>query len=83
MTIAEARRVAELTQTQLDDLAGLTRGTTADIERGKNKRPSHETVTRIVRAFRGKGLKGISADEMFPVPDASERAGRKPKGRAA
>ncbi len=57
---------------QVDDLANLTRGTVADIERGKNKNPSHETVTKIVRALQRRGLEGITAEQLFPVPDAVE-----------
>jgi transcriptional regulator with XRE-family HTH domain len=66
--LSEARRIAGLSQLQLDDLAGLTRGTVADIERGKNKNPSHETVTRLVRALKQRGFNGLSAEELFPVP---------------
>jgi transcriptional regulator with XRE-family HTH domain len=69
VTITEARRVAGLTQVQLDELADLTRGTVADIERGKNQNPSHGTVTRIVRALQRKGLTGVTAEELFPVSE--------------
>ncbi|MGE3519251.1 MAG: helix-turn-helix domain-containing protein [Vicinamibacterales bacterium] len=69
MQLKDARLAVGLSQAQLDDLAGLRRGTTADIEQGRNSRPAHETVTRYVRAFRRKGLQTISAETLFPVPN--------------
>ena len=33
------------------------------------RRPSHDTVTRIVRAFRRRGLSGITAEQLFPVDE--------------
>lgn len=74
MTLPEARRIAGLTQSALDDAAGISRGTVADIERGKNKSPSHEIVTRIMRAFRERGFMGLSVEELFPVPQSKKRA---------
>lgn len=74
MTLVEARRVTELTQAQLDELAGVSRGTVADIERGKNANPSHETVTLILRALQSRGLTGLTAEELFPVSVPKKRA---------
>lgn len=70
MLLVEARRLTSLTQAQLDDLAGVTRGTVADIERGKNKNPSHESVTKLTRALQQRGLAGLSVEELFPVEAA-------------
>lgn len=74
----DARRLTGLTQIQLDDRANLTRGTIADIERGKNKNPSHETVTRIIRALHAAGLAGVSAEDIFPVPQNEQPASEVP-----
>jgi predicted transcriptional regulator len=68
VTLQKARTLVGISQIRLDDLAGLTRGTTADLERGKNQRPAHETVTKIIRALRGCGLSGLTAEDLFPVP---------------
>lgn len=78
MDLKDARRLVGLSQAQLDDLAGLRRGTTADIEQGRNNRPAHETVTRYVRAFRRKGLDGVTAEDLFPVPEVPDETG--PRG---
>lgn len=67
VTLNEARRLTSLSQSQLDDLAEVSRGTVADIERGKNKNPSHETVTKITRALQQRGLAGLAVEELFPV----------------
>lgn len=69
MDLKEARRLTGLTQTRLAELAGLQQTTIYDLEAGRNRRPSHEAVTRIVRALQRSGLAGISAEELFPVPD--------------
>lgn len=71
MDLREARRLTKLSQLQLDELAGIPKGTVADLEQGRNKRPAFETVVRIVRAIRRRGLSGIEAEELFPVPDDS------------
>lgn len=71
MDLKDARLLTGLSQAQLDDIAGVRRGTTADIEQGRNVRPAHETVTRYVRAFRRKGLEGLTAEALFPVPDVA------------
>lgn len=83
MDLKDARRLVGLSQAQLDDLAGVRRGTTADIEQGRNSRPAHETVTRYVRAFRRKGLEGLTAEELFPVPDTSEEDQQSSEVRAS
>lgn len=69
MSLKDARGLAGLTQKQLDELAGLRGGTVADIELGRNTRPAHEIVVRIIRALHRKGLGGITADLLFPVAD--------------
>lgn len=61
--------MAGLTQTELARLAGIDNTTISDLERGKILRPSHDLVTRVVRALRGSGLKGITNEQLFPVPD--------------
>lgn len=70
MTLQEARKIAGLTRRGLADLAGTTDTTIYDIESGRNLRPSHETVTLIVRALQQRGLAGITTEDLFPVKAA-------------
>lgn len=84
--LKEARRLAGLSQDALEIAAGLNPGIVTAIESRKNKNPSHEIVTKIVRAFQAHGLVGLTADDLFPVTieTAVQRpSARRPKGRAA
>lgn len=72
MTLKEAREIAGLTQTELAVEAGCTQTTIYDLENDRNRRPAFATVVRIVRAFHRRGLRGITAEELFPVPEHSE-----------
>lgn len=74
MTLAEARELAGLNKSDLDEKAGLPKGTTHDLESGRNRRPAHDVVTRIVRALRKAGLQGVTAEQLFPVPERVARA---------
>lgn len=69
LSLERARLLAGLNQRDLDRLAGLAKGTIHEIENKRNKRPAYETVVRIVRALQRAGLKGITAEEIFPVAD--------------
>lgn len=73
MDIKEARRLTGLTQQALADAAGCAQGDIVDIERGRNRNPSHKLVTNIVRAFQQSGLVGLTADELFPVDESKRR----------
>lgn len=67
MTLSEARRLTGLTQKALAEAADCSPSDIADLERGKNKNPSHVLVTSIVRAFQQRGLAGLSSEDLFPV----------------
>src|SRR5947208_3616649 len=69
MTLKQARELAGLSPAQLEKLAGVIRNTVYDLEAGRNRRPSHETVTRLVRALRRSGLTGVTAEQIFPIDD--------------
>ncbi len=69
VTLREARKVAGLTRAHLAELSETTTTTIYDIETGRNQRPAYETVVRIVRALQGAGLKGVTADQLFPVSE--------------
>lgn len=74
MTLREARDMAGLTRDQLAALAGVKSANIYDIEAGRNKRPAHEIVVRIIRAFHRRGMAGITAETLFPVSELSATA---------
>lgn len=69
MTLKDARELAQLSQAVLDREAGLPAGTIHDIESGRVVNPSFVRVTQIVRVLQRHGLKGITGEQLFPVPD--------------
>lgn len=72
MTLKEARRYAGLSQGQLARLAGFsTVASISDIEIGRNRRPAHDTVTRIMRGLHRAGLAGLTIEDIdeFVVPE--------------
>jgi len=69
MTLSEARRLVDLSQSDLDRRAGLPVGTTHALESGRIESPSWTRVVLIVRALQAAGLKGITGEQLFPVPD--------------
>lgn len=74
MTMAEARGLAGLTQSELARRVGVSRGTIYELESGRNQRPAWELVGRIVAALRDAGLRGLTAEQLFPLGDKSEVA---------
>jgi predicted transcriptional regulator len=71
MTLKEARELVGLSQIALDRAAGVPGGTVHDLETGRVESPSWTRVVLIVRALQTAGLKGISGEQLFPVPDNS------------
>lgn len=59
------------TQQRLADAADLNSNVVADIEQGRNQRPAHEVVVKVVRGLRRLGVPGATADliEEFHVPE--------------
>lgn len=74
MTLREARDLVRLSQGELADRAGVNASAISDIERGKVRKPSHDLVTRIVRALKSSGLPGVTAEQLFPVTDENGAA---------
>jgi transcriptional regulator with XRE-family HTH domain len=70
MTLKEARELAGLTQRQLSDLTGVLVSSISDVEIGRIQRPSHEFVVRAVRGLHKHGLRGVTAEQIFPVDEA-------------
>lgn len=71
MTLKDARELVGLSQAALERNAGLTSGTVHDIESGRNANPSYQTVASVVAALRDAGLKGLTAEALFPLPNRS------------
>ena len=67
MNLKDARRLAGRSQADLAEQAGLHPATYCDIESGRVVEPSYFKVVRIVRALQQCGLKGVTADQLFPV----------------
>lgn len=61
------RELTGLSQRALDREAGVPRGTTNDLESGRNVDPSHRTCVLLTRALNRKGLKSLASDDVFPV----------------
>jgi predicted transcriptional regulator len=72
--LQKARELMGLTQSQLDRAAGLPLGSVHEIESGRVKSPSWTNVSRIVRALRESGLKGASAEVLFPIAERKASA---------
>ena len=70
LTLKETRDLVEASQQKLADAAELNVNVIADIEQGRNKRPAHEVVVKIVRGLRKLGVPGAHSDliEEFHVP---------------
>ncbi len=60
MKLEAIRTKRKLSQIELDEKAGLRRGTTHDIEKGRSKNPSYETVVRLAKALE------VEPEKLFP-----------------
>lgn len=69
MDMKSARRALGWTQQQLAEKSGVPQQAISKLENGKIGRVSYEAVVRIVRAFRKAGLHGVTAEELFPLPN--------------
>ncbi len=61
MNLRTARRLKDITQAQLAERAGVDQTTISDIECGRNRNPSWQTVKLIADAL------GVQPEEIFPV----------------
>jgi transcriptional regulator with XRE-family HTH domain len=69
MNIKAARKALDWSQSELARRSGVAQQRISQLERGDYVFVSYRDVVRIVRAFRKAGLKGITAEELFPVND--------------
>ena len=65
MTLKELRIALDLSQNELDRRAGVPRGTTHDLESGRNSDPSTSISLAIVRALQESGAKGVDVETIF------------------
>ena len=74
MTLQQARTVLGWSQSELARRAGETHSNIRDLENGGNANPSHALVTRVLRALHRGGLKGLTAQDLFPVAERRREA---------
>ncbi len=70
MTLIEARESVGWSRAELARKAGLKDGDIYDLEHGRNRRPSWDSVYKITEALRGAGLKAVTPEQLFPVKAA-------------
>lgn len=69
MNLRVARQIANLTQAQLAEKAGVDPALISRLERGGRRRPSYEAVVRIARAL------NLAPDDLFPVAATTQTKG--------
>jgi predicted transcriptional regulator len=67
MTLREARRLLGWSQTHLARRSGVKQQQISILELGEIERVAWMDVSRLVTALQRAGLKGITAEELFPV----------------
>lgn len=72
IALKDARGLVGMSQSDLDRAANLPAGTVHALESGRIESPSWARVVLIVRALQAAGLKGITGEQLFPVPDRQE-----------
>lgn len=72
MNLRQARLALGWSQPKLAAKSGVRQQTISELERDTIRRASHDSVVRIVTALQRAGLKGVTADDLFPV--ATKRA---------
>lgn len=61
MQLRTARKIARLTQAQLAACAGVKQETISQLENGRIKQVSYETVAKLARAL------NVTVEELFPM----------------
>lgn len=69
MSLEDARKLLGWSQVRLAKEAGERTSAVFDLESGRNKRPAYILVMNIFRALQRGGLKGVSVEDIFPLPD--------------
>jgi len=65
MRLQDIRSAMAISQIGLDRRANLPRGTTNDIESGRNLNPSLSVCVAIADALRRAGAKGVEVETLF------------------
>jgi transcriptional regulator with XRE-family HTH domain len=78
MTMKDARKLLGWSQTHLARRSGLSQQMVSYLETGQIKRVAWTDVSRLVMALQRAGLKGITAEELFPVEPIVPTEQRRP-----
>lgn len=65
MQLKTARKIARLTQAQLAEAAGVKQETISQLEHGRIKQVSYETVAKLAAAL------NVTVEELFPLVEKS------------
>jgi transcriptional regulator with XRE-family HTH domain len=71
MSLRQARELVQLSQAELAARAGLDRSVVHDLESGRNKRPSWQSVYLITEALKAAGIPGLQPQQVFPIEKAA------------
>lgn len=81
MSLRDARGLLSWSQARLADESGENKSAIADLEQGRNLRPAYVLVMNIFRALQRGGLKGISVEDIFPLPTPPAAKSRRTAAR--
>lgn len=74
MTLKEARTALGWTQQKLEAESGVKQQQISELENNKIETVSHASVVKILRALHRAGLKGLTAEALFPVAESETHA---------
>lgn len=83
MTLREARKALGWTQQKLSAESKVPQQQISELELDQVDRVAYRSVMLILKAFHRAGLKGLSAEELFPVDAAGEPAESTARGSEA
>jgi transcriptional regulator with XRE-family HTH domain len=67
MTLKQARKALAWTQQQLEAASGVQQQHISDLENDRIGQVSYATVAKLVKALHKAGLRGVTAEELFPL----------------
>lgn len=81
MDLKTARLALGWSQADMDRRARVNRGTTQEIESGKNANPTVAVAFKLFAALRTAGLEGLTIEQVFPRDVVAERETRPARKR--
>lgn len=78
LTLEQALELVELNQSELARRSGVSKHVISKLVMGsvQAENATHGTIVRLVRALQRAGLPGVTADDVFPVPDLVSASSR-------